>query len=147
MWIFEPHVAEGVYEAWVKEMDIPIVRDAWLNRENGVRKQGSRIVSITTLDGETYEGAMFIDATYEGDLMAAAGVDFHVGRESNATYGETWNGVQTGVLHHRHHFGVLKTPISPIPTMQRTVPYAFALTRCWMSTRRQNLSFMIVGST
>ncbi len=56
---------------------------------------------------------MFIDATYEGDLMAAAGVDFHVGRESTRTYDEKWNGVQTGVLHHRHHFGVLKTPISP----------------------------------
>ena len=56
---------------------------------------------------------MFIDATYEGDLMAAAGVDYHVGREANSIYGEKWNGVQTGVLHHRHHFGVLKEPISP----------------------------------
>ena len=56
---------------------------------------------------------MFIDATYEGDLMAAAGVDYHVGRESTRTYGEKWNGVQTGVLHHRHHFGAVKTPISP----------------------------------
>ena len=45
--------------------------------------------------------------------MAAAGVDYHVGRESTRTYDEKWNGVQTGVLHHRHHFGVLKTPISP----------------------------------
>ena len=45
--------------------------------------------------------------------MAAAGVDYHVGREAKATYGEKWNGVQTGVLHHRHHFGVLKEPISP----------------------------------
>jgi hypothetical protein len=44
--------------------------------------------------------------------MAAAGVSYHVGRESQATYGEKWNGVQTGVLHHRHHFGVLKSPIS-----------------------------------
>ena len=56
---------------------------------------------------------MFIDATYEGDLMAAAGVDYHVGREANSVYGEKWNGVQTGVLHHRHHFGVLKEKISP----------------------------------
>ena len=56
---------------------------------------------------------MFIDATYEGDLMAAAGVDYHVGREAKAEYGEKWNGIQTGVLHHRHHFGVLKKPISP----------------------------------
>ncbi|MEB2364379.1 MAG: FAD-dependent oxidoreductase [Bryobacteraceae bacterium] len=113
MWIFEPHVAENVFEAWIKEAKIPVVRNAWLDREKGVKKQDGRIVSITTLDGNTYSARMFIDATYEGDLMAAAGVDYHVGRESTSTYGEKWNGVQTGVLHHRHHFGVLKTPISP----------------------------------
>jgi hypothetical protein len=113
MWIFEPHAAEGVYEAWVKELGIPIVRDAWLDRANGVKKSGDRITSIATLDGKSYTARVFIDATYEGDLMAAAGVDYHVGREGKATYGEEWAGVQTGVLHHRHHFGVLKTPISP----------------------------------
>ncbi len=113
MWIFEPHVAEGVFEAWIAELKIPVVRDAWLDREKGVRKMGDRITSITTLDGHTYSARMFIDATYEGDLMAAAGVDFHVGRESMAAYGEQWAGVQTGVLHHRHHFGVLKAPVSP----------------------------------
>jgi hypothetical protein len=113
MWIFEPHVAEGVFENWVKETKIPIVRNAWLDREKGVRKEGDRIVSITTLDGKTYNAKMFIDATYEGDLMAAAGVDYHVGRESMKAYDEKWNGVQTGVLHHRHHFGAVKTPISP----------------------------------
>lgn len=113
MWIFEPHVAENVYEAWIKEAKIPVVRNAWLDREKGVKKQDGRIVSITTLDGNTYSARMFIDATYEGDLMAAAGVDYRVGRESTSMYGEKWNGVQTGVLHHRHHFGVLKTPISP----------------------------------
>jgi hypothetical protein len=113
MWIFEPHVAEAVFEAWVAELRIPVVRDAWLDRENGVRRNGDRITSITTLDGRAFAAQMFIDATYEGDLMAAAGVDYHVGRESMKTYGEQWAGVQTGVLHHRHHFGVLKTPVSP----------------------------------
>lgn len=113
MWIFEPHVAERVYEAWMKELKIPIVRNAWLNRETGVKKDGDRIASISTLDGKTYAAKIFIDATYEGDLMAAAGVDYHVGRESTRTYNEQWNGVQTGVLHHRHHFGAVKTPISP----------------------------------
>ena len=65
------------------------------------------------LSGKTYTGRMFLDATYEGDLMAAAGVEYHVGRESKDQYGEEWNGVQTGVLHHGHHFGVLKQQISP----------------------------------
>ncbi|MGH9630220.1 MAG: FAD-dependent oxidoreductase [Bryobacteraceae bacterium] len=113
MWIFEPHVAERVFEDWIKEMKIPVIRNAWLDREKGVKKEGDRIISITTLDGDTYSARMFIDATYEGDLMAAAGVDYHVGRESSRTYGEKWNGVQTGVLHHRHHFGAVKKPISP----------------------------------
>src|SRR5688572_17180587 len=113
MWIFEPHAAERAFEDYVKEFAIPVVRDAWLDREKGVKKVGARVVSITTLDGKTYAGRMFIDATYEGDLMAAAGVKYHVGREANATYGEKWNGVQVGVLHHRHHFGAVKEKISP----------------------------------
>lgn len=113
MWIFEPHVAESVFEAWIREHKVPVVRDAWLDREKGVRMENGRIASIRTLDGKTYAGHMFIDATYEGDLMAAARVDFHVGRESKAQYGEQWAGVQTGVLHHRHHFGVFDKGISP----------------------------------
>ena len=113
MWIFEPHVAEGVFEALVAEHRIPVFRDEWLDRAGGVVKSGSRITSIRMLSGRTLGASMFIDATYEGDLMAAAGADYHVGRESQRTYGESWNGVQTGVLHHRHHFGVLPRPISP----------------------------------
>jgi len=53
---------------------------------------------------------MFIDATYEGDLMALAGVDYHVGREANSVYGEQWNGVQVGVFQHGHYF---KNPSAP----------------------------------
>jgi hypothetical protein len=113
MWIFEPHVAEQVFEDLVREHRIPVVRDEWLDRTSGVAKTGARIASIRMLSGRTYAARMFIDATYEGDLMAAAGVDYRVGREAQSTYGETWNGVQTGVLHHRHHFGVLKQKISP----------------------------------
>ncbi len=113
MWIFEPSVAEKVFEDLVREHGIRVVRDEWLDRAKGVRKEAGRIVSITTLAGRTYAGKMFIDATYEGDLMAAAGVSYHVGREANSVYGEEHNGVQTGVLHHRHHFGVLKEKVSP----------------------------------
>lgn len=113
MWIFEPHVAEAVFDEWVRELKIPVQRDEWLDRERGVRMNEGRIVSITTLSGCTYTGREFIDATYEGDLMAAAGVKYTVGREAMDTYGEKWNGIQTGVLHHRHHFGVLDKPIDP----------------------------------
>jgi hypothetical protein len=113
MWIFEPHVAEQVYEDLVAEFEIPVHRDEWLDRDHGVVQSDGRIQSITTLSGRTYAGRMFIDATYEGDLMATAGVAYTTGRESTAQYDEKWNGVQTGVLHHRHHFGVLKQPIDP----------------------------------
>lgn len=111
MWIFEPHVAEQVFEDYAREFAIPVHRSEWLDRAKGVNKDGARIVSITTLSGNSYRGRMFIDATYEGDLMAASGVDYHVGREAQSVYGEQWNGVQTDVLHHGHHFGKLN--ISP----------------------------------
>ncbi|MFZ4793460.1 MAG: FAD-dependent oxidoreductase [Blastocatellia bacterium] len=113
MWLFEPHVAEKVFEDLIREYKVPVLRDEWLDRQRGVRKDGAKIVSIRTLSGKTFTGRIFIDATYEGDLMAAAGVQYHVGREGKSVYGEEWAGVQTGVLHHGHHFGVLKDKISP----------------------------------
>ena len=110
MWIFEPHVAERIFETWISENDITVRRGEWLDREDGVVSRDGRIQSIRTLSGETYRSRMFVDATYEGDLLAAAKVSYHVGREANATYGEEWNGVQVGVLHHGHHF---KKPVDP----------------------------------
>ncbi len=110
MWIFEPHVAEQVFEDFVKENNILVYRDEWLDRENGVEKHDNKIISFQTLSGKIFKGKIFIDTTYEGDLMAAAGISYHVGRESNATYSEQWNGVQTGVLHHNHWF---KAKVSP----------------------------------
>lgn len=112
MWVFEPHVAEAVFEELIAEHGIPVHRDEWLDRSpgKGVAMQGGRISAVTMLSGKTYRGKMFIDATYEGDLLAAAGVDYHVGREANAVYGETWNGIQVGVLHHGHWF---KSPVDP----------------------------------
>ena len=102
MWVFEPHVAEAAFERLVAEHGVRVDRDQWLDRSGGVRKQGTRLVSITTLSGKTYRGRTFIDATYEGDLMAAAGVSYTVGREPNAQYGETLNGVQTqNAVHHQ----------------------------------------------
>ena len=103
MWTFSPSVAEAVFNKMLYLKDIPVVKRQRLDRRSGVRMNGQRIVSITMESGETYEGRMFIDATYEGDLMAAAGVSFTVGRESNAVYGENLNGVETkrNVKNHR----------------------------------------------
>ena len=110
MWLFEPHVAERVFEDFVKENNIKVLRGEWLDRKMGVVKKKGNIISFLTLSGKVFKGKMFIDATYEGDLMAVAGINFHVGREGNAKYNETFNGVQTGVFQHDHHF---KSNISP----------------------------------
>jgi hypothetical protein len=110
MWIFEPHAAEHVFDDFVKDNNIEVLRDEWLDRERGVKMDSGEIKSITTLSGKTFNGKMFIDATYEGDLMAAAGVTYTVGREANSLYNEEWNGVQTGVFQHAHHF---KSNIDP----------------------------------
>ncbi len=105
MWIFEPHVAEQVFEDLVKEHHITVLRDQWLDRSpGGVKMNGQRIQQIRTESGRVFAAKVFIDATYEGDLMAAAQVPYTFGREANTQYGETWNGIQVGTLHHKHWF-------------------------------------------
>ena len=97
MWTFEPSAALRVFEEMLsKEKNITIAYHQRLNRENGVVLINKTIQSIRMESGEVYIGKMFIDCTYEGDLMAAAGVTYTVGRESNSQYGESLNGVQTG---------------------------------------------------
>jgi hypothetical protein len=98
MWTFEPHVATKIYDDMLREVRdrVTVVKGERLDLAKGVVKQGTRIVRIVMESGRTFEGRMFIDATYEGDLMAKAGVSYHVGREANSVYGETLNGVQTG---------------------------------------------------
>jgi hypothetical protein len=94
MWTFEPHAAEQVVEAWLAEERIPVFRGEWLDRSKGVAKHDARISSITTLSGKQFRGRMFIDASYEGDLMASAGVHYRVGRDSAAEFGEPLNGLR-----------------------------------------------------
>ena len=104
MWIFEPHVAEAAFEKLISNPKITLFREELLERENGVEEREGKIMSITTLSGKKIKGKVFVDATYEGDLMASAGVSYTVGREANSVYGESWNGVQKGVFHHGHWF-------------------------------------------
>lgn len=111
MWTFEPHVAEMIYDEWIEQYGIQVYRNEWLDRERGVVKESGRIVRITMLSGKSFSAPVFIDATYEGDLLAAAGVSYHVGREANSVYGENWNGIQPDAHdHHEHYF---KSKVSP----------------------------------
>ena len=107
MWTFEPSVALRILEEWEKRENVHIVRKARLDRSSGgVIKENGRIVSIRTEDGRTWKGKVFIDASYEGDLMAAAGVSYTVGREPNSKYGETLNGIQPTEGYHKLKRGV-----------------------------------------
>ncbi len=94
MWTFEPSAALKVYQQMLDGEKVKVVYGERLNRETGVTVNNKRIVSVSMENGSVYTGKMFIDATYEGDLMAAAGVSYRVGREANKEYGESLNGVQ-----------------------------------------------------
>jgi hypothetical protein len=103
-WKFEPRVAEQVYEEMIAEAKVPVRMRHFLK---SVKRKGQRLTSLTTERGLTVNARMFIDATYEGDLMAKAKVSYTVGRESNDQYGETLNGVQ---VRDKHQF---EFPVSP----------------------------------
>jgi hypothetical protein len=102
---FEPHVGEQVFKNLIEDSQVEVLFDEKLNRETGVKMDGNRIVSITTLSGKVFRGKMFIDATYVGDLMAAAGVTYTVGREPESQYGEGLAGVRRGDTKPRVHYG------------------------------------------
>jgi len=102
MWTFEPHVASLVFDQMLKETKVQVVFKERLDLKSGVVKTGTKIASIRTESGRVFVAKMFIDASYEGDLMAKAGVSYHVGREANALYGETINGMQMAkTIHHQ----------------------------------------------
>ncbi len=94
MWTFEPSAALKVYQSMLEDNGINLIYNEHLNRKKGVAKKAKKIVSITMESGKVFRAKMFIDATYEGDLMAAAGISYTIGREANKQYGETFNGVQ-----------------------------------------------------
>ncbi len=98
MWTFEPSAALKVCHQMLADENVDVIYGERLNRKTGVRKMGNRIESIEMEGGSQYAGKMFIDATYEGDLMAAAGISYRVGREANRQYGETLNGVQANKI-------------------------------------------------
>jgi len=104
MWMFEPHVATKIYREMLEEAHVKPLLNERLDRQHGVKKNGGTIESIAMESGRSFAAKMFVDATYEGDLMAAAGVAFHVGREANDVYGETLNGVEAKLNTKNHRF-------------------------------------------
>lgn len=103
-WRFEPHVAEEVFHQWIREEKIEVFFHAFLA---GVDLDNGKITRLRTENGLEITARMFLDCSYEGDLMAAAGVSHAVGRESNSQYGETLNGAQ---VRNKHQFDL---PVDP----------------------------------
>jgi hypothetical protein len=122
-WRFEPHVGEEILRSMLKEAKVDVRFHERMREKDGVRKSEGRILSLTTEDGVVWEGKVFIDATYEGDLMAAAGVSFAWGREGTEQYGESLAGVPAETPGHQFKFklsaygadGKLLPEISPGP--------------------------------
>src|SRR5204862_8255323 len=85
-WHFEPHVAEAVFDDLVREAGVRVIRGR-LREKRGVVKSGSTLTALVTEDGATFAAKVFVDASYEGDLMAQAGVSYTCGREASAEYG------------------------------------------------------------
>lgn len=106
-WHFEPFVAESVFHQMIAQAKVPVRLCQYLD---AVSMDGRRIAAVHMLGGLTVEARQFIDATYEGDLLASAGVSFTIGRESNAQYGEELNGIQ---VRHYHQFS---HPVDPYVT-------------------------------
>jgi FAD dependent oxidoreductase len=114
---FEPHVAEAVFLDMVREAKVEVVYESTLGK---VEVLNSRIVGLDTNKGETFVGSVFIDASYEGDLMAKAGVKYAIGREGRAEYGESIAGVQARSPAHQWPVAVpaLGADGRPLPTVQ-----------------------------
>ena len=95
-WKLEPHVAESLFQKMANKAKVDVFLQHRLREKDGVTKKGSKITEIFLENGASFSAKVFIDATYEGDLMAFAGVSYIVGREPQSQYGEYSGGVREG---------------------------------------------------
>lgn len=91
VWTYEPHVAARVTDAMLREAGVTVLTGQILSR---VEKEGARLASLSTTKGDRFSAKTFVDATYEGDLLAAAGVTWVIGREGRKEFGESLAGKQ-----------------------------------------------------
>lgn len=111
IWRYECHVGQRVIKEWLEEEKIDVFVNTALKgagNGDGVVKNGSAISHIISEDGRIFEGRYYVDATYEGDLMAASGVSYKVGRESIAEFNESFAGIQYNTT-----FSQLTVPVDP----------------------------------
>lgn len=122
-WMPEPKVAEAIMRQMLKEAGVTVLERHRLREKNGVRKEGARVAELVMENGAAIRARIFADCSYEGDLMAQAGVSYTYGRESVRTYGESLAGVRAVTPSHQFHVdvpargedGKLLPEISPEP--------------------------------
>ncbi|WP_343306996.1 FAD-dependent oxidoreductase [Chitinophaga niabensis] len=105
-WVYESRVAEGILKKMLQEAGVTVVYKERLQLKNGVEKKDASIIAILMENGHRYQAKIFIDATYEGDLMAKAGVSYSVGREANSVYNETLNGIKLNEIIGKDHVSI-----------------------------------------
>jgi hypothetical protein len=100
-WYHEPHVAGNIFREMLREAGVTLLERHRLREKGGVRKEGTKVVEITTENGSSFIAGIFVDSSYEGDLMARSGVTYTWGRESVAQYGESLAGVRETTPYHQ----------------------------------------------
>lgn len=122
-WLSEPHVGEEIFARWLKQSGVRVVFGERLKERGGVQKDGTHVVSLTTEDGKVWKAKVFADCSYEGDVMAQAGVQYVVGREGMEVYNENLAGVREDTPMHQFRWkisayndkGKLMPEVSPVP--------------------------------
>ncbi len=105
-WYIEPHVAEAIFREWVAEAGVRVFYRHRLVEKTGVTREGTRVTALQMENGARFRARVFADATYEGDLMAQAGVTYTVGREGTSQYGESLAGVRDRTPLHQFQVSV-----------------------------------------
>ncbi|MBL8210546.1 MAG: FAD-dependent oxidoreductase [Bryobacterales bacterium] len=106
-WMMEAHVAERLFEDMLREAGVAVFKKHRLREKTGVKKEGARVAEIMMENGAQFRAKVFADASYEGDLMAQAGVSYTWGREGIDQFGESLAGVRTDTPLHQF---VVKIP-------------------------------------
>ena len=124
VWDFEPHVAETVLKEMLAESKVQLFTDRRLREDGGVRKRGGSIRELFFENGTSLEARIFIDASYEGDVLKQAKVSYTIGREGIAQYGESLAGVRPKDRNHQFDF-----PVSGLDDTGRPLPDVSAAPR------------------
>ncbi len=122
-WYFEPHVAEDVFKQMAAEAGVRVLYHQRLKEHGGVQKRNGHIAAVVTEKGQRFAARAFVDATYEGDLLAQAGVSFTWGREGRDKYDESYAGVRVEDRYAHHLFEV---PVSAYGAHGKLLPNVYA---------------------